>query len=310
MDRNVFVDFDAFGVRFDAEVSGRLAQGKPRLRKADANNRSKLHLPQLVMAIAGLPEPARSDNQQAVQFPLENKSFVMDQMDFDVVEDDGISVVLDPLRVSILRSDFQVQLGDRLRAIAADFANIDRIRERSPELADAVAAHVAEVMKGINSSELRKTADRMIALKSVLFGQTNAGSALILVEAEAQPPVEAEQIVGKEGRLLMRLHVYKERDRKFAKQVKDHYRHAHGGTLHCEACGCIPVQTYGPAGESSMEAHHKVPIEQLQPDSVTLVQDMAMLCASCHRVVHSQKPCLTVEQVKDLIAAIRLSGQP
>ena len=42
-----------------------------------------------------------------------------------------------------------------------------------------------------------------------------------------------------------------------------------------------------------MEAHHKVPIEQLQPDSVTIVGDMAMLCASCHRVVHSEKPCLT-----------------
>lgn len=308
MDRNVFVDFDAFGVRFDAEVSGRLAQGKPRLRKVDANNRSKLHLPQLVMAVAGLPEPARSDNQQAVQFPLENKSFVMDQMDFDVVEDDGISVVLDPLRVSVLRSGFQVQLGDRLRAIAADFANLDRIRERSPELADAVAAHVAAVMKGVNSSELRKTADRMIALKSELFGQTNAGSALTLVGAEAQPPVEAEQIVGKEGRLLTRLHVYKERDRKFAKKVRDYYRHAQGGVLRCEACDSVPVQKYGPVGESSMEAHHTVPIEELQPDSLTLVQEMAMVCANCHRVIHSEKPCLTVDRVRQLVATVQGTG--
>ena len=49
-----------------------------------------------------------------------------------------------------------------------------------------------------------------------------------------------------------------------------------------------------------MEAHHKVPIEQLQPDSVTIVGDMAMLCASCHRVVHSEKPCLTVGGVGKL----------
>ena len=48
-----------------------------------------------------------------------------------------------------------------------------------------------------------------------------------------------------------------------------------------------------------MEAHHKVPIEQLQPDSVTIVGDMAMLCASCHRVVHSEKPCLTVGGVNE-----------
>ena len=54
-----------------------------------------------------------------------------------------------------------------------------------------------------------------------------------------------------------------------------------------------------------MEAHHKVPIEQLQPDSVTLVRDMAMLCASCHRVVHSEKPCLTVERVNELVVSHR-----
>lgn len=303
MDRDIFVDFDAFGVRIDSEVSGRLAQGKPRLRKRESNNRAKLHLPQLVMAVAGLPEPARSDQLHAVEFPLENKAFVIDQMDFDVVEDDGISVVLDPLRVSVLHSNFQVQLGDRLNAIAADFKNIDRIRARSPELADAVEAHVAEIKKGVNSAELRKTADRMIALKSELFGQTNAGSAIALVEAEAQPEVEAEEISGKEGRLLTRLHVYKERDRKFAKQVRDHYRHANGGVLRCEACGCEPAKLYGALGESSMEAHHKIPIEQLQPDSVTLVQDMAMVCASCHRVIHSKKPCLTIEEVRQLLSS-------
>ena len=54
-----------------------------------------------------------------------------------------------------------------------------------------------------------------------------------------------------------------------------------------------------------MEAHHKVPIEQLQPDSVTIVGHMAMLCASCHRVVHSEKPCLTVGGVNELVVSHR-----
>jgi predicted HNH restriction endonuclease len=51
-----------------------------------------------------------------------------------------------------------------------------------------------------------------------------------------------------------------------------------------------------------MEAHHKVPIEELQPDSITLVGDMAMVCATCHRIIHSSKPCLTIGQVRALIA--------
>lgn len=280
------------------------AQGKPRLRKYESNNRTKLHLPQLVMAVAGLPEPARSDKGDSVRFPLENKQFVMDEMDFDIVEDDGMSVVLAPLRVSVLRSAFQVQLGDRLAAVARDWSEIDRIREHNPKLAEAIDAHGQQIKKGVNSSEIRKTADRMIRLKLKLFGQTNAGSASTLIDAIAKPEV-AEEIVGREGRLLIRMHVYRERDRKFAKMVRKHYKYENGGRLVCHACGCVPIEVYGPTGESCMEAHHTVPIEQLQPDSVTVVSDMAMLCASCHRVVHSEKPCLTVEKVNELVATYR-----
>ena len=303
LEREISVDFEAFGVRIPAEVRGVHAQGKPRLRKFESNNRRKLHLPQLVMAAAGLPDPARSDQRRSVEFPLENKAFVIDEMAFDIVEDDGISVVLAPLRVSILHSSFQVQLIDRLAAIAGDLDRIHQVRENNAELAGAIEAHAAEVKRGVNSIKIRRMADRMINLKMKLFGQTNAGSATQLIEALSKTPVEAEDIVGKEGRLLTRLHVYKERDRRFVRRVRKYYTNQSGGQLVCEACGGVPIEVYGPAGESCMEAHHKVPIEQLQPDSVTVVSDMAMICASCHRVVHSQKPCLTIDEVNKLVEA-------
>ena len=301
LDREISVDFEALNLQIPAEVRGVHAQGKPRLRKHDSNNRRKLHLPQLVMAVAGLPEPAREDKGGPVHFPLENKQFVMDVMDFDIVEDDGMSVVLAPLRVSVLHSGFQVQLGDRLDAIARDWSGIGRIRDHDPKLAEAIDAHGLQVRKGTNSNEIRKSADRMIRLKSKLFGLTNAGSATTLIDAAAKTEVEAEEIAGKEGRLLVRLHIYRERDRRFVRRVRRHYRSLGGGRLVCRACGCVPVEVYGPSGDSCMEAHHKVPIEQLQPDSVTVVSEMAMLCASCHRVVHSEKPCLTVESVNKLV---------
>ena len=65
----------------------------------------------------------------------------------------------------------------------------------------------------------------------------------------------------------------------------------------CEACGLDPITLYGPDGERCIEAHHKIPIEELQPDSVTRVDEMAMVCASCHRIIHSKKPCLKVGEV-------------
>lgn len=302
LDREISVDFEPLGVRIAAEVRGIHAQGKPRLRKLEKNNRKKFHLPQLVMAVAGLPEPARSDQLHSVQFPLENKAFVMDSMDFDIIEDDGINVVLAPLRVSVLHTDFEVQFNDRLNAMAADVANINEIRQHSPELADAIETHVEVITQGVNSSELRNTADTLIALKTELFGLTNAGSATSLLKVNSVPEVEAEEFSGTEGRLLTRLHIYKERDRSFAKRVRNYYRNLGGGTLSCEACGARPIDTYGDPGDRGIEAHHKIPIEQLQPDSITLVQDMAMVCATCHRVIHSRIPCLTIDEVRDLIA--------
>ena len=286
-----------------AEVRGVHAQGKSRLRKFESNNRLKLHLPQLVMAIATLPDPARSTIHNTVEFPLENKAFVIDEMVFGIIDDDGYRSVLRPLRVSILHTDFGVDLVDRLNSIAKDMASLETIRQYNSALAEAVAAHAAQVRIRLNSVALRQTADAVISLKSGLFGPSNSGSAMKLIDAQSKPVVPLETMTGVEGRILTRIHVYRERDRGFAKQVRAHYATLAGGRLRCHACGTIPRDIYGRAGESCMELHHKTPIAQLQPDSVTVVGDMALVCANCHRVVHSKTPCFTIDEMADLVAS-------
>lgn len=298
---NVF--FEALDLTIPAEVRGVnvKSQGKPRLRKFEPNNRKKLHLPQLVMAVARLPEPRREDHQVPLVFPLENKSFVMDAMDFDVIEDDGITVTLAPLRVSILRTDFAVELQDRFEAIAKDVAEAHGVAENYPKIAAAISDHAAKIMAGINSVEIRKTADAYIAAQAEHFGMTNASSATNLIKFESLPETDLEEeITGKEGRMLTRVHAYKERDRKFAAMAKKHYKTKNGGKLWCVACDLQPEALYDDRGERCIEAHHKIPIEELQPDSITRIDDMAMVCANCHRVIHSRKPCLTIEEVRAL----------
>ena len=304
VNREITLDFPALGVRIPAEVRGLHAQGKPRLRKFEPGNRRKFHLPQLVMAVAGLPEPARSDQSDSVKFPLENKAFVVSEVAFDVIEDQGLSIVLAPSRASVLHSDFKIQIGERLASMARDLSAIDRVKARSAELAEAIRAHAAAIGDGVNSTAIRRTADDLIQVKSRLFGMTNAGSALALIEAETRSDTEEEwEPTGKEGRILTRLHVFKERDRKFVRQVRERYKNRNGGVLRCEVCSRIPVQSYGlEAGDRCIEAHHKVPIEQLQPDSTTRIADMAMVCACCHRVIHSKSPCLTIDEVKELLS--------
>lgn len=302
-DREINVFFEALGLTIPAEVRGVnvQSQGKPRLRKFEPNNRKKMHLPQLVMAVARLPEPRREDHHTPLVFPLENKSFVMDAMDFDVIEDDGLTVTLAPLRVSILHTDFKVDLQDRFEAIAADIAKADMVANNYPKIAAAITAHAAVVMAATNTVEIRKAADAYITAQAEHFGMTNAGSATNLIHFESLPETDLEEeITGKEGRILTRVHAYKERDRKFAARAKKHYKIKNGGKLWCVACDLKPELLYDDRGERCIEAHHKIPIEELQPDSIVHVDDMAMVCASCHRVIHSQKPCLTIDEVRAL----------
>lgn len=296
--RSISVMFESLAVTIPAEVTGVIAQDKPRLRKLEPNNRSKLHLCGLVMAVARLPDFARSGHKKAVAFPLENKAFVIDTMFFDVIEDDDVSVTLSPLKVNIRNSDFEINLSDRLEAISRDINDLDSIAGVSPQLAASVEAHAAQVFNGVNDFSIRSRANEVIDLQREIFGSTNAGSIITVRDVYSLPPVELEEVIaGKEGKLLARLHVYKERDKKLPAAAKKAYKHKHSGRLICEACGFDPVPKYGLKGESCIEAHHKVPIEELQPDSVTTLSDFALICASCHRVIHSARPCLTLDQV-------------
>jgi predicted HNH restriction endonuclease len=301
-DRAIDLYFEPLALTIPSEVTGVKAQGKPRLRKKEKNNRRKFHLPQLVMAVARLPEPAREDITHSVSFPLENKSFVMNEMHFDIIEDDGMTAVLAPLWVSILHSDFEINLHDRFHAVASDLANINEIRLKHPRLADAIQEHGNEIMKGINSTNIRIATDKVLKLQSNIYGMTNVGSALKLQQADSLPETELDaEIKGKEGKLLTRIHYYKERDRAFTAKTKKFYKSKNNGKLICESCGLDPVKMYGSEGERCIEGHHKIPIEELQPDSVTSIDDMAMVCASCHRIIHSRKPCLTIQEIKEII---------
>lgn len=298
-DRDIEVFIEALDVVIPAEVRGVFdpEQKKPRLRKFESNNRKKLHLPQLVMAIARMPEPKREDISHTVSFPLENKSFVLDEIRFEIISDDGAVAQIAPLAARILHAKHEINLEDRLNAIKADLDNLASIAAAHPDLATAISDHGALVMAGENTIDIRKAADRVIALQSKHFGMTNAASVLVLEKAEALPATEEEAITGKEGRILTRIHVYKERDRTLVKKAKAHYKAKGGGKLKCQSCGMDPVTIYGSSGERCIEAHHTIPIEELQPDSITRVEDMAMVCASCHRIIHSQKPCLKVAKI-------------
>ncbi len=80
----------------------------------------------------------------------------------------------------------------------------------------------------------------------------------------------------------VRLHSRVERNQRLTKKVKDLKGYK------CEACNFDYEETYGELGRGYIEAHHLTPISQLKNQVVQMdpQRDFAVLCASCHRMIH------------------------
>lgn len=298
-DRHVVVRIPAFGIDVPAEVWGRIRNGKPRLRKRDGNDRHKLHLPNLILALAKLPEPAREDKGSGHIWPLEGKGYIASSIDCTIVEDDGENATLVPTRLSILHTDHTIDLNERFDTIKEE---IQSSGSSHPKLRTALDRFDSELKKSQNSSSLRDAADNLIALQSDIFGTSNAGSTKVLEDVENLPAVDIEEVVeGKEGKLLTRWHSYRERDRNLVKKAKALFK-AKNGNLYCEVCNLDPVERYGERGEGRIHAHHRTPVEELMPGSVTKAEDLAMVCPTCHDIIHAKRPWISVEDLKEILA--------
>ena len=59
--------------------------------------------------------------------------------------------------------------------------------------------------------------------------------------------------------------------------------------------------TYGEVGRNYIEAHHTKPVSEMKEGEVTRVEDLAMVCANCHRMLHRRKPLLKPMDLKKLL---------
>jgi hypothetical protein len=65
--------------------------------------------------------------------------------------------------------------------------------------------------------------------------------------------------------------------------------------LPCEICGFSFVEKYG---IDFIEAHHISHISKLAGEVSHTVDDLTLVCANCHRMLHSKKLGLTIEELK------------
>jgi 5-methylcytosine-specific restriction protein A len=104
-----------------------------------------------------------------------------------------------------------------------------------------------------------------------------------------------------EGAILSRLHRRRERDPRLAKRKKGLALDTHG-RLRCEVCDFDFSSTYGELGAGFIECHHRRPLADLPYIRKTLLEDLALLCSNCHRMIHTKRPWLTVDALKEILS--------
>ena len=110
---------------------------------------------------------------------------------------------------------------------------------------------------------------------------------------------EADDEEFPEGRVITEAHSRRERNPKIRQRLVDQRRKS--GRLECEICGCLPPASE--FGEAIFEAHHLLPLATTV-ERKTKLDDMALLCANCHRLIHRAiarlKRWLNIREAKEI----------
>jgi hypothetical protein len=100
-----------------------------------------------------------------------------------------------------------------------------------------------------------------------------------------------------EGKYNYAMHRYRERDRSLVRKKK-----ASVTNPICECCNFDFSTTYPNLGNGFIECHHNIPINQ--GERITRLEDLALVCANCHRMLHKrnrENHYYTVEELKLII---------
>jgi len=101
-----------------------------------------------------------------------------------------------------------------------------------------------------------------------------------------------------EGKKKYRLHRKAERDRSVVIKAKEK-RLAEVDELICDVCDFSFLDKYGTLGEGFIEAHHKIPVSELDGSKKTKISDLALVCSNCHRMLH--RALVSVEYLRKLL---------
>lgn len=95
----------------------------------------------------------------------------------------------------------------------------------------------------------------------------------------------------------------RERNQTLVRLAKERVRRSEGRIL-CMPCGFCFQDRYGSIGEDYIEAQHTKPILEMSDYEETRMDDIALVCSNCHRMLHRRRPWLSLGELRDLLLII------
>jgi 5-methylcytosine-specific restriction protein A len=193
------------------------------------------------------------------------------------------------------------KMGVHLSNGSADFRNPNGVYMKVMNFRRFDPAYLAQGKKGLARGgkleadvwgDFAERPDVLVATADAIRKMVDKGLPTDLATEVGDDTFEAE-----EGKLLTRVHLTRERNRKLVEQKKLAAL-KNAGKLACEVCSFEFKAVYGERGDGYIEAHHVKPVHTLLPGQKTKLEDLALVCSNCHRMIHARRPWLTVEQLR------------
>jgi len=103
------------------------------------------------------------------------------------------------------------------------------------------------------------------------------------------------QVEAFEGEIYRKEAVFRSRNRAliYAKKTNSNYR--------CEVCKFNFEEIYGVIGREYIVAHHLKAIAS--GPSKTTLDDIALVCANCHAMIHTKNPAISIEELRNSVTS-------
>lgn len=103
-----------------------------------------------------------------------------------------------------------------------------------------------------------------------------------------------------EGKIVERKHIARERNSELIENAKRIFNEKHG-KLYCQICNFDFEAKYGELGKDYIEAHHTIPVSEMEEGHKTTIDEIVLVCSNCHKMLHRKRPWLNADEIKKIL---------